>query len=112
VIIPAAIRSAQRMRHSARRIATLDGMRVLINPRSAAHLAAASAVAVAVSLAPVTVAALTASTALPAAQDRHVLTASGGLAADGLCDGHHWSLFGCRRDPGHHRIEQPDAVRL
>ena len=85
------------MRCSAARIESVDGMKVLLSPRSTARLAAASAAcAVALTLAPVTASAATAHT-----HARHT------LAADGLCDGHKWSLFGCR--PDHHRPEQPDA---
>jgi hypothetical protein len=66
-------------------------MKSLINPRVAprriARLAAAYVVVTA-SLAPVTAAAST----------------------HDLCDGHKWSLFGCRPGPGHHRIHQPDSA--
>lgn len=71
------------MRCSGRRIASLEGMRNRIDTRVAARLAAA-ALAVGAALTPITAAA----------------------AAHDLCDGHKWSLFGCR----HHQIEQPGAV--
>lgn len=85
------------MRRSARRIANLEGMNALSNPRNAARLAAACSVVVA--LAPVTAAALTTPSA-GAAPGRHAPKYD-------LCDGHKWSLFGCR--PDHHQIQQPDA---
>ncbi|ACU73413.1 hypothetical protein Caci_4551 [Catenulispora acidiphila DSM 44928] len=83
------------MRHRARRIGTLEGMRALINPRSAARLAAASVVAL--SLAPVSAAASAASA-----------TPSRRAPVYDLCDGHKWSLFGCRNDPAL-RVRQPDT---
>jgi hypothetical protein len=64
-------------------------MKVLISPRSAARLAATATAAL--SLAPVTAAAAT-HTARPHAHTKAV-------RSDGLCDGHKWSLFGCRPDP-------------
>jgi hypothetical protein len=97
VIIPAAIRSEQRMRCSARHIANLEGMNVLINARSGARLAAACSVLVA--LAPVTAAALSTPSA-GGAPGRHAPSYD-------LCDGHKWSLFGCR--PDHHQIQQQDV---
>jgi hypothetical protein len=82
------------MRRSARRIANLDNMKTLINLRGGARLAAVCSLVVA--LAPVTAAA---SSAVPSAS-------AGGVPgrhapAYDLCDGHKWSLFGCRPD---HRI--------
>ncbi|WP_194910428.1 hypothetical protein [Catenulispora rubra] len=61
-------------------------MKSLISPRSVARLLAAATV-VAASLAPITAAAST----------------------HDLCDGHKWSLFGCRHDLGQHRVHQPEA---
>jgi hypothetical protein len=69
-------------------------METLINFRSAARLAAASAIVL--SLAPVTAAATTAPAAHPPRYD--------------LCDGHRWSLFGCRSE--HHGVRQPEADDL
>ncbi|WP_370351475.1 hypothetical protein [Catenulispora sp. EB89] len=60
-------------------------MKSLVSPRTLARLAAACVVAA--SLAPATAAAST----------------------HDLCDGHKWSLFGCRHDLGHHRVHQPGA---
>jgi hypothetical protein len=61
-------------------------MRVLIKPRSAARLAVLSTLVVA--LAPATA---------------HATTTPGRHApAYDLCDGHKWSLFGCRPGPGRH----------
>jgi len=100
VIIPgpsAAIRSEQRMRCSARRIANLEGVNALINLHSGARLAAACSVVVV--LAPVTAATST-TPSTSAAPGRH------GPEHD-LCDGHKWPLFGCR--PDHHQTRQPDA---
>ena len=71
------------MRRPARRMASLEGMTSLINPRTVARLAAVCLAVAA--LAPVTAAAST----------------------HDLCDGHKWSLFGCRHGVGHHRIHQP-----
>ena len=85
------------MRCSARRIANLEGMNALISLRSGAHLAAACSVVVA--LAPVTAAALTVASAA-AAPGRHAPKYD-------LCDGHKWSLFGCRND--HRQNQQPDG---
>jgi hypothetical protein len=96
VIIPGVSRSEQRMRRSARRIANLDDMNVLINLRSGARLAAVCCSLV-VALAPITVVASMASTVVPSAggvPGRHA-------PAYDLCDGHKWSLFGCRPD---HRV--------
>ena len=89
------------MRHSSVRIATLDAMKVLIRPRRAARLAFNCAIVV--SLAPLTAlsaAAAIAAPASPTAAVRHALPAE-------LCDGHKWSLFGCR--PDHHRVQQQDV---
>ncbi|MEY9905013.1 hypothetical protein ABIA35_001229 [Catenulispora sp. MAP12-49] len=81
------------MRHRRGRIGTLDRMEALINPRSVARLAAA--VAVVLSFAPATAVAATAH-----------------IPKYDLCDGHKWSLFGCRPDPGHHGVGRPEAERL
>lgn len=72
-------------------------METLINPRSVARLAAASAVIL--SLAPATAAATTA----------HAPHAPHAPRYD-LCDGHKWSLFGCRS--AHHGVRQPEADDL
>ena len=74
------------MRHRARWIESLEGLKALINLRSIARLVTAATI-VAASLAPITAAAST----------------------HELCDGHKWSLFGCRHDAGRHRIHQPEA---
>ncbi|WP_370383388.1 hypothetical protein [Catenulispora sp. GAS73] len=61
-------------------------MKSLINPRTIARLAAACVAITA--LAPVTAAAST----------------------HDLCDGHKWSLFGCRHDLGQHRVHLPEEA--
>ncbi|WP_370369571.1 hypothetical protein [Catenulispora sp. GP43] len=65
-------------------------MRVLIKPRSVARLAVAATVVL--SLAPAAAAAT--------------------APKYDLCDGHKWSLFGCRHSPAHFGMGRPDAEHL
>jgi hypothetical protein len=85
-------------------------MKALINPGRDARLVAVSTVllsAVLLALAPGTAAA--ASAAPSAVPDRHKHRAT---RHDELCDGHKWSLFGCRTDERRHRIVALDREAL